>query len=425
MDRNKSTVDIIIPTFNNLKQLSECVNSMLSTITMYDFNIIIVNNGDPDSQLTVPDHFKDRITLVEPESNLGWTGGINEGLKHSKSKYVLFANDDIYIPPSSSKWLHSMVRILQNNCSLAAVGPSTNCAMGLQNIWSPCSALKQYTAFLIGFCMLVDRDKLDKVGGIDLDFPTGDDIDLSIRFRSHNYLLCVDKSTFVYHHGFQTGTRVFGDHTVSNGWNSPEMTKKTDIMLIRKHGFLKWWHTMVRTSEDEADRTEVLANQTADTEGAIVKSYVNGNDPSSILEIGCGPKLTIEGSVGLDMIEKGFCNPHVSGKSVASIKHDLNNGTDMPIEDESYSLVIARHVLEHCIDPIKTLKDIYRVLTVDGKLIVSLPDETIGDTISMNPEHVHAFTPGSFSNIADSAGFRVKNLNENYNGVSFTLLLEK
>ena len=425
MEQNRSIVNIIIPTYNNNNQLSQCVNSMLNTYTIWPFKIIIVNNGDKNSSLKVPDRFIDKIKLVEPDGNLGWTGGIKEGLKHCDGDIVLFANDDIFIPPSSANWLHSMVRILQNNRNLAAVGPSTNCAMGLQNIWSDTTSMRQYSSFLIGFCMLVDRNKLDEVGGIDLNFPTGDDIDLSIRFRNNGYLLCVDKSTFVYHHGFQTGNRIHGDHTVANGWNSPQMTKKTDMMLIKKHGFLKWWHTMVKPSDEELEETEKKALTNVDSEGDVVRSYVNGDSPDSILEIGCGPQLTIEGSIGLDMIENGSCNPHVPGESKASITHDFNIDDKMPISDNKYSTIIARHIIEHCIDPIKTLRDIHRILIHKGKLIVSLPDERIGSTIVMNPEHLHAYTPNSFVSMAEMTGFEVKNISEGYNGVSFTVLMEK
>lgn len=418
---SESIVDIIIPTYNNPNQLQQCINSIICTRQTWPVRIIIVNNGHKDCTITLPETEMDIDVITPKGGNLGWTGGLIEGLKRSKSEFVLFANDDIYIPPSSYRWLRSMVRLLVNDRSLAAVGPSTNCAMGLQNIWAHTYSLREYCTFLIGFCMLVRRDALNEVGGIDPNFNTGDDIDLSIRLRDSGYKLAVDKSTFIYHHGFQTGIRLHGDHTVKGGWNSKEMTDATNIKLIKKHGFLKWWHTMVKPSESEIlDSKE----KNEDSEGDIVKHYINGDHPSKILEIGCGPRLTVEGSVGLDMISKGYHNPHIEGESVAKFTHDLNSG-NMPFNDESYRIVIARHVIEHCIDPIAVLRDIYRVLTIDGKLIAAIPDEKIGDTIYMNPEHLHAYTVGSFVNLAEAVGFKAINLREGYNGVSFTVLLEK
>lgn len=178
---------------------------------------------------------------------------------------------------------------------------------------------------------------------------------------------------------------------------------------------------MVCVSESERINSSPLSD---DVEGDLVRSYINGDDPSTILDIGCGPTLTVKGSCGLDMVEKGFCNPHVQGESVARYQHDLNKGK-MPLEDETFSIVIARHILEHCIDVVAVLKDIHRVLKIDGKVIVCLPDERIGDTISMNPEHVHAFTLSSFVNLVENIGFRAVSTREGYNGVSFTVVLEK
>ena len=418
---NESIVDIIVPTYNNVDQIEQCIGSMICTHKTWPIRIILVNNGHKDCVIRLPETEVDIKVITPKEGNLGWTGGLIEGLKQSKSEFVMFANVDIFIPPASYRWLRSMVRILINDRSLAAVGPSSNCAMGLQNMWVNTLSLRVKTTFLIGFCMLIRREYLDKVGGIDPEFNTGDDIDLSIRLRDEGYMLVADKSTFVFHHGFQTGIRLHGDSDIPGGWNSKEMINSTNEHLIRKHGFLKWWHTMVKPSESEVLNS---VDPRPDNEGEIVKYHIDGYDPSTVLEIGCGPQLTIPGSVGLDMVSNGYSNPHVEGKSVADITHNLDSG-DMPFKDETFKFVIARHIIEHCIDPVLVLKDIFRVLTIDGKLVVALPDEKIGDTIYMNPEHLHAYTVGSFVNLAETVGFRAINIREGYNGVSFTVLLEK
>ncbi len=417
----ESIVDIIIPTFNNTEQLQQCVDSMLCTNGTWPVRIIIVNNGHKDCAIRLPETKVEIEVITSKDGNLGWTGGLIEGLKQSKSEFVMFANDDIFIPHSSYRWLRSMVRILINDRSLAAVGPSSNCAMGLQNMWVNTPSLRVYTTFLIGFCILLRRECLDKVGGIDPEFNTGDDIDICIKLRDNGYKLIADKSTFVYHHGFQTGERIHGGPDKSGGWNSKEMINATNEKLIKKHGFLKWWHTLVQPSENEVINS---VDEYPDMEGDIVRHYINGDNPSKVLEIGCGPKLTIPGSVGLDMVSTGHSNQHIAGNSVAKIVHNLDSG-DMPFGDETYKVVIARHIIEHCIDPVAVLRDVYRVLTIDGKFVVVLPDEKIGDTIYMNPEHLHAYTVGSFVNLAEAVGFKAINIREGYNGVSFTVLLEK
>ena len=103
-------IDVIIPTYENPDQLLQCLTSIYATSGKRPCNIIVVNNGPVN---LFPMQEKYGFKLLMPEKNLGWTGGLAYGLKHSKSEFVMFANDDIYIPQSSSMWLHNMARVLQ------------------------------------------------------------------------------------------------------------------------------------------------------------------------------------------------------------------------------------------------------------------------------------------------------------------------
>ncbi len=114
----------------------------------------------------------------------------------------------------------------------------------MQNIFATVPFRVYAARFLIGFCVLVRRSVLDKVGGIDNSLPGGDDLDLSMRLRSAGYKLIVDRDVFVFHHGFKTGNRVYGDVNEPGGWNSYEFLEKTNFALIRKHGFKAWYETM-------------------------------------------------------------------------------------------------------------------------------------------------------------------------------------
>ena len=58
--KNKNTVDIIIPTYNNVNQLQQCVASMLCTKDMWPMRIIIVNNGHKDCAISLPETDVDR-----------------------------------------------------------------------------------------------------------------------------------------------------------------------------------------------------------------------------------------------------------------------------------------------------------------------------------------------------------------------------
>ena len=407
------TVDIIIPTFDNYNQLNDCLQSMSMSRIYHPMRVIVVNNGTSKLEELSGQHKDFSIEIVAASENLGWIGGLREGLKHSTSKYVMFANDDIFVPRSSIRWLSEMVRTLDTMPSVGAVGPSSNVVMGVQNIWNNMPSAMYDTTFLIGFCILVRREALDKAGGIqDMEFG-GDDLDLSIRLRESGYVLIAKRDVFIYHHGFQTGNRIHGDHTTHNGWNSRNMTDNVNMELIRKHGFLSWWEMMVNrnvSNEIEDD----------DIEREIVKGFLNGD--KNVVEVGCGSRKTVDFAIGVDVTPNGEPNPFIAGVSVADVVANVEK--EMPFDNKSIDCIIARHVLEHMVDPVSVLRLWKSKLRDGGRLIVSCPDERLFDSIPMNPEHKHVFTPDSLVSLSKLVGFKGKNVAEGYNGVSFTVHLE-
>lgn len=411
--------DIIIPTYNNVIQLLDCVGSMLRGYYGQPIRIIIVNNGEGsfDRELS---NVKDYVKILTPGRNLGWEGGLKEGLKHSKSKYVIFANDDIFIPRSEIMWVRKLMQQMELYPKLGAIGPTTNVVMGQQNIWVGPFGSLTIVPYLIGFCVMVRRQALDEVGGIDDALPGGDDIDLSIRLRSAGWELGVKKDMFIFHHGFQTGNKLFGGPDKPNGWNSPQMTERTNDAIIRKHGFMSWWETMKVTKPEEM---EFVGYQEAqDHEGEICRTYIiNG----STLELGCGPTKTVPDAVGVDILPADSESWDFGDrKSVADIVADVQG--DIPVPESSFDNVIARHILEHCIDTIGTLKNWIKYLKPKGRLILTVPDQRMGDWLIAHPDHVHAFVPESITNIFEAIG-GMKNIGfaENYNGISFTTVYEK
>lgn len=49
------------------------------------------------------------------------------------------------------------------------------------------------------------------------------------------------------------------------------------------------------------------------------------------------------------------------------------SGDNLPFEDESFDFVISSHVLEHFFDPIKALKEWYRVIKPNGYIYMIIP----------------------------------------------------
>jgi predicted SAM-dependent methyltransferase len=301
--------------------------------------------------------------------------------------------------------------------TVGAIGPVSNCVTGHQNIFHPETPQSlSETSFLIGFCVLVRREALDKVGGIDDTLPGGDDFDLSIRLRKAGYKLLIQPQSFVFHHGFKTGMRIHGGPDVEGGWNSRYMIDRTNKSLIQKHGFRHFIESQIGLIPEKNKKED------DDSEGKLIRDYVKGE---KVVEMGCGGQKTVPHAIGVDRIPKGepILDCGNDTFSVADIVADCEG--NIPMDDNFADCIIARHILEHCTDVIGTLKSWQRILKPEGRLIIAVPNQEICDSVPMNPDHVHAFTPQSLLKIMELLGFKHMISHDPRNGVSFVAIYEK
>ena len=106
---------------------------------------------------------------------------------------------------------------------------------------------------------------------------------------------------------------------------------------------------------------------------------------------------------------------------LADIKADLCN---LPFKDETYDLILCNHVLEHIIDDIKAMKEIYRVLKKGGKAILQVPldmekEKSYEDHTIINPkdrskhfgqyDHVRIYGMDFFKKLSN-IGFRYEKI---------------
>lgn len=87
------SASVIIPNWNGEQLLGDCLKS-LSGQTFKDFEIILVDNGSKDGSAEyVSDNFP-QVKIIRLQKNFGFAKAINEGVKASDTKYVVFLNND-------------------------------------------------------------------------------------------------------------------------------------------------------------------------------------------------------------------------------------------------------------------------------------------------------------------------------------------
>lgn len=413
----KPMVTIVIPTWENQKLLEGCLQSLFENTILREFQVFVVNNGTAGTLQSIDGQMDGRIKVFDMGSNLGWEGGINAVLDKVDTEYIMLLNDDTHIPPNDPIWINKMLSQFRDE-NVGAVGPSSNYVMQKQNIFWNGLPRRMNVPVLIGLCLLIKTNVLKSLGGLGKDLPGGDDLDLSIKLTDMGLKLRCMRDVFIYHHGAQTGRRVYGRY-----WDSEEHQDKTNIELIRRNGFKKFLHC--RFGHYENIEGGQYTGTKPDAEGDLIRKYVVGE---RVLELGCGAQKTVEKSSGLDIFGKGETIPTLAKNgnhptSVADIKAEA---TQTGIENESFDCIIARHLLEHMIDPVLALNEWDRILKLGGRLIIAVPDHAISNTIPLNPEHVHAYTKESLTNLVYTV-LNYKPISVEYanNGVSFVGVYEK
>lgn len=89
----------IVPVYNVEKYLSKCIDSLLAQ-TYKLFEIIIVDDGTPDSSGKIADQYQkkypDKVKTVH-QDNTGQGGARNHGLEIAQGEYILFVDGDDFV----------------------------------------------------------------------------------------------------------------------------------------------------------------------------------------------------------------------------------------------------------------------------------------------------------------------------------------
>src|SRR5262249_7580191 len=147
-----------------------------------------------------------RVLIIRNEENLGFPAGCNQGLAQARGRDLIFLNNDTVVTQS---WLEGLVHwSLEDWAKIGLVGPVSNSAPRPQQIAISYESLADMQKMaarrkaehgtkalqvdrLTGFCLLVRREVLDRIGGFDEQYGLGffDDDDLCLRAREEGFLL--------------------------------------------------------------------------------------------------------------------------------------------------------------------------------------------------------------------------------------------
>lgn len=106
----KTKVSVIVPVYNVPERyLEKCVSSLVNQ-TLNDIEIILVDDGTPDTSGKLCDDFakKDSRIKVIHQENKGLCGARNTGVKSSTGEWISFVDGDDWIEPNAYEKLYNI-----------------------------------------------------------------------------------------------------------------------------------------------------------------------------------------------------------------------------------------------------------------------------------------------------------------------------
>lgn len=100
MEKRKPSISIIVPVYKVEQYLPSCIRSILRQ-TYRDFELILVDDGSPDSSGAICDEFaeKDSRIRVIHQSNGGVSRARNAGIEAAQGEWVCFVDADDLVTP--------------------------------------------------------------------------------------------------------------------------------------------------------------------------------------------------------------------------------------------------------------------------------------------------------------------------------------
>jgi glycosyltransferase involved in cell wall biosynthesis len=181
-------VTVIIPVYGTAQFVAEALDSVLSQ-TYTEYEIIVVNDGSPDSELldAVLEPYRNRITYIVQE-NRGSSGARNTALRAARGQYVaMLDSDDRWNP----EYLSSQLSVLDADPTIDVVYPDavrfSSEGMGARHSEEyPVGGEVSFLRVLARECHIYGavaarRETLLRVGLYDEDIESGEDFELWLR----------------------------------------------------------------------------------------------------------------------------------------------------------------------------------------------------------------------------------------------------
>lgn len=255
----KPLVSMIIYTSDDEKNTLECLTSILKNTKDTPYEVFLIQGSPADKKNEILPLVKG-ITYLENPKNKGFWFSCNQAAERARGKFLLILNGNAQV---TDGWLSSMLEMYTKNKNVGAVGPKIICpngrlyqagvklnpdaSVGLVGTKDD-PAMPRYNYarevdYCSAVCLLLETDRLHKLGGFDAGFASGSygDIDVCLRLRSQGLRIMYNPKSVV----------VFSGSVAANTDSASELQSNIQCKQL----FQEKWQKQV----DELNRVKLIA----------------------------------------------------------------------------------------------------------------------------------------------------------------------
>lgn len=192
------SVSVIVPTYNEEKNIGKCLSALNGqSLPREEFEVIVVDGGSKDGTVKIAENLGAKVMR---QASRGVGGARNDGVAASKSRLIATTDADC-VP--CDRWLENIVARFDEDARIAALtgylnpivddmglmgGYAYRALFGLCNmgVYPAASLLANYAGVgythLCGANSAFRRDAFEEVGGYS-DLPNADDLEISKRLK--------------------------------------------------------------------------------------------------------------------------------------------------------------------------------------------------------------------------------------------------
>lgn len=229
---NLKDLSIIIVNYNTRQLTLDCLESVYASLSSYSYEVIVVDNASHDGSVEAIREAYPQVRLIANNDNTGFAVANNQGMKITKGRYILLLNSDTIVQQDT---LHTMIGFMDRHPEMGASGckvilpdgsldkackrgfptPSASFyyAFGVSRLFPDRPKFNQYQLghlspddeypvdCLVGAFMLVRRETIEQVGGLDETFfMYGEDIDWCYRIKEAGWGIFYYPRTYIVHY---------------------------------------------------------------------------------------------------------------------------------------------------------------------------------------------------------------------------------